>query len=111
MNLRPLCPPPLLTRRPLLLPSISLSSPPSLGVTLPPSPESPQTFEQNTGLSKQVLQLLLLLLLVAAASAQTLTPDGDASWVVTPAQKLGEALCPPSYLAANPLLAAVRVEW
>lgn len=69
-----------------------------------------QTFEQNTGLSKQVLQLLLLLLLFPAAS-QTLTPDGDASWVVTPAQKLGGALCPPSYLATNPLLAVVRVEW
>lgn len=68
-----------------------------------------QTFEQNIGLGKQVLQLLLLLLLVPAASPQTLTPDGDAFWVVTPAKKLGEALCPPSYLAAKPLLAAVRV--
>ncbi|XP_004447446.2 pituitary adenylate cyclase-activating polypeptide [Dasypus novemcinctus] len=61
-----------------------------------------QTFEQNTGLSKQVLQLLLLLLLVSAASPQTPTPDGDASRVVTPARKLGGALCSPSYLGTRP---------
>ncbi|XP_055092906.2 pituitary adenylate cyclase-activating polypeptide isoform X1 [Symphalangus syndactylus] len=96
--------------RPLFLSSVSLSSPPSLRVTLLPSSARLQTFEQNTSLGKQVLQLLLLLLLVPAASAQTPTPDGDASRVVTPAQKLEEALCPPSYLAAHRLLTAVRVE-
>lgn len=68
-----------------------------------------QTFEQNTGLSKQVLQLLLLLLLIPAVS-QTLKPDGDASWVVTSAQKLGHPL--PAVLLGSKLsvlLAAVRV--
>ncbi|XP_005258138.2 pituitary adenylate cyclase-activating polypeptide isoform X2 [Homo sapiens] len=94
--------------RPLFLSSASLSAPPSLRVTLPPGSARLQTFEQNTSLGKRVPQLLLLLPLVPAASAQTPTPDGDASRVVTPAQELEEALCPPSYLAA--LLAAGGVE-
>ena len=109
--------------RPLCLPPPLSSSPPPSSFSISPLapllsvsrsvlvPSVVKLLNRITGLSKQVLQLLPRLRLVPAAPAQTLTPDGDDSWVVTAAHKLGEALCPPSYLAANPLLAAVRVGW